>query len=399
MKMIELQVQEALNQLEVFPEVQRKLSPARVKSLKAYIDEGVRGSRRLFLPPLVVNERGTGVYSVNDGQHRFIAIKGLEEDYLKDLEKWSKKAGSARATNDERLEAAARQAETAAKRAALHALKLGLQVYEGLSEDEERQLFADVNFNVSKPPMSLGASFDTSSLVARIMNEVLSNLPNLDAEIERGSMKLVDKLMLFTTARKGAEILLGKNLDEDLFETYVQQVTTMYSIYMDSLPADAKSDAYFYTYASNLFAVARYSRDLMALSDQGVAWDRTLRSTFARVRMEHSNPLFATIGNVPVDGNGKLVFTGTGSAVPAILAVLRACTSMVDAKGGNLNNVHFKTALRIAGQEAIEIGDEPDEPAASSSGQSSQDHSKDDQLMPVGVRAKQPAVDPTENFM
>lgn len=362
-------VQEILEKMQVFPEVQRNLSQGRAKSLANYLDQGISGNRKVFLPAFIVNERSPLIWSVNDGQHRYAAIKLLEEQYRKDIEKAVKKNTSARSTEEERLDAIGKQAEISAKRSILLNMELGIQVYEGLSAEDERQLFADVNVNVSKPPMSLGASFDTASVLARVLSDLLVNLPALDAEVDRTSTKLTDKLALFTTVRKSVEILLGKSLNEDDVPVYVSRVTTMFSIYMENLPDDAKSEEYFYTYASNMFAVARYTRDLLDLADQGVSWEKTLKATLSRVKMEHSNPLFHTIGNVPVDNNsGKLVFTGTGSAVPAILNVLRACTKFVGGTGKTIQ-AQFKRSVRSASQEVEDIAEENGSPTQVPSGE------------------------------
>lgn len=160
---------------EVDPDVQRELDFEQVASIRQYILNRLTTKKSpLFFPPFVFSSRGYGKYiekesayklklenriAVLDGQHRLEAFRDLAN----------------RLKNSECPEERDIYKE-------LIQLPLTLQIYEGLSIEQEQQLFTDVNSTNSKVSANLIKYYDENNPTSKLMREVVKNHPSIAFE-------------------------------------------------------------------------------------------------------------------------------------------------------------------------------------------------------------------------
>lgn len=181
---VPIQVQDLLNYTTIDPMVQRKLSGGQRRKIANYLQE--RELDRVFFGPVTLSlrdvaslaktEEGLSLrpgskLSILDGQHRILALGYVNEQMLKESRRLERKLSGLKvkvrrnpedteaATELELLEGQIEQLER--RRLELMESELAVQIYIGLSEEEEKQLFGDINSKVQLVSKELGHSFDS----------------------------------------------------------------------------------------------------------------------------------------------------------------------------------------------------------------------------------------------
>ena len=195
MATVALKVQDLLNYTVIDPLVQRKLSTMQRRKIANYLQE--RELEQIFFGPVTLslrdvsqlarNESGLilrhgSKLSILDGQHRILALGYVNEQLQKEVRKLEKKIAALKikqrkcpddadlATELEQLEGMVEQIE--ARRLGLMEAELAVQIYIGLNEEEEKQLFGDINSKVQLVSKELGHSFDSTDPLNLIIQQV-----------------------------------------------------------------------------------------------------------------------------------------------------------------------------------------------------------------------------------
>ncbi|CAN7765274.1 hypothetical protein LJR153_007230 [Paenibacillus sp. LjRoot153] len=195
---IAIQVQDLLNYIVIDPLVQRKLNALQRKKIAAYLQE--RELDRIFFGPVALSlrevnqltkdEKGLilmpgSKLSVLDGQHRILALSFVNEQIQKEVRSLEKKLAllkvkKRRFPNDIELNEETIQTEGSInqleqRRLELMESSLATQIYIGLSEEQECQLFGDINSKVQLVSKELGHAFDSIDPINLIIQQVVSN--------------------------------------------------------------------------------------------------------------------------------------------------------------------------------------------------------------------------------
>lgn len=201
---VAIKVQDLLNYTSIDPMVQRKLSPMQRRKIANYLQE--KELSHIFFGPVTLSLRDVNQLSrdkgelvlkhgsklsILDGQHRIMALGFVNEQLLKEVRKQEKKRAQLtmhlrRFPHDEEareeLELTEGMiAELEARRLALMETTLSAQIYIGLGEEEERQLFGDINSKVLIINKELGQFYDHTDPLNNVVKEVAEHNTMLKA--------------------------------------------------------------------------------------------------------------------------------------------------------------------------------------------------------------------------
>ncbi|SEB96154.1 DNA sulfur modification protein DndB [Paenibacillus sp. GP183] len=208
---IAMNVQNLLNYTMIDPMVQRKLSHMQRRKIANYLQE--RELDHVFFGPVTLSLREVNqlakeqsdLYlrhgsklSVLDGQHRILALGYVNEQMHKEVRRYEKqiailKIKQRKFPQDSAVEQELEQVEGLVKqmegrRLDLMETQLAVQIYIGLSEEEEQQLFGDINSKVQLVSKELGHSFDSIDPLNLIIQQVVDhNIYLKGAGVERRS--------------------------------------------------------------------------------------------------------------------------------------------------------------------------------------------------------------------
>ncbi|OXM86903.1 DNA sulfur modification protein DndB [Paenibacillus rigui] len=195
---VPIQVQDVLNYTSIDPMVQRKLSSGQRRKISNYLQE--RELDRVFFGPVTLSLREVsslaktdkGLYlrpgsklSILDGQHRILALGYVNEQLLKEVRSHEKKVAALLikqrrspeneeiALELEQMQGLVEQIER--RRLELMESELAVQIYIGLSEEEEKQLFGDINSKVQLVSKELGHSFDSIDPLNLVIQQVVDH--------------------------------------------------------------------------------------------------------------------------------------------------------------------------------------------------------------------------------
>jgi hypothetical protein len=195
---VAIQVQDILNYTSIDPMVQRKLSSGQRRKISNYLQE--RDLDRVFFGPVTLSLREVsslakaenGLYlrpgsklSILDGQHRILALGYVNEQLIKEVRSHERKIAALRikqrrnpeneeiTSNLEQQQGLVEQIER--RRLELLESELAVQIYIGLSEEEEKQLFGDINSKVQLVSKELGHSFDSIDPLNLVIQQVVDH--------------------------------------------------------------------------------------------------------------------------------------------------------------------------------------------------------------------------------
>lgn len=195
---VPIQVQDLLNYTTIDPMVQRKLSAGQRRKIANYLQE--RELDRVFFGPVTLSLRDVsslakadkGLYlrpgsklSILDGQHRILALGYVNDQMLKEARSLDRKLAATKikcrkapdnAELTEELEQLIGQVgQLERRRLELMETELAVQIYIGLSEEEEKQLFGDINSKVQLVSKELGHSFDSIDPLNIVIQQVVDH--------------------------------------------------------------------------------------------------------------------------------------------------------------------------------------------------------------------------------
>ncbi len=208
---VALRVQDLLNYTMIDPMVQRKLSNMQRRKIANYLQE--RELDHVFFGPVTLSLRevkqlakeNNDLYlrhgsklSIIDGQHRILALGYVNDQMQKEVRRYDKKLAILKikqrkspedaeiASEVEQTEGYVKQME--ARRLDLLETELAVQIYIGLTEEEEQQLFGDINSKVQLVSKELGHSFDSIDPLNLVIQQVVDHNVYLKAAgVERRS--------------------------------------------------------------------------------------------------------------------------------------------------------------------------------------------------------------------
>jgi len=215
---VALKVRDLLDYTTIDPMVQRKLSLMQRRKISNYLQE--RELDQVFFGPVTLSMRDVGALaqaddlqgkqsfvlkqgaklSVLDGQHRLLALGFVGEQMSREVRRNVRKVSVCKLKLRKEPEAEGLREELAelealvegleARRLALMESELAVQIYIGLNEEEEKQLFGDINSKVQLVSKELGHSFDSVDPINLVIQQVADHHPLLkEAGIEkRGSL-------------------------------------------------------------------------------------------------------------------------------------------------------------------------------------------------------------------
>ncbi|MFC4601967.1 DNA sulfur modification protein DndB [Cohnella hongkongensis] len=175
----QLVVKDILKVYKVEKLVNRDLAYNRLPSLLKYFEKA-DSEIGIYLPALVFSFRGdpTELYDskneqlVLDGTCKMVVLDGQHR--IKAMEKYAEKI------KDE------------SQRESFLMNSLTVQIYFGLSEEDERKLFTDINSNAKRVSMSLITQYDSRDITNLLMQEIYRTTPALKiAEIELNKSKVI----------------------------------------------------------------------------------------------------------------------------------------------------------------------------------------------------------------
>lgn len=195
---ISLPVQDLLNYTAIDPLVQRKLSGMQRRKIANYLQE--RELDHVFFGPVTLSLRDVSqlarengsLYlrhgsklSILDGQHRILALGYVNEQMLKEVRRYEKKLAALKVKqrrqaesdelNDEVVQTEGLLEQLEKRRLDLMETELSVQLYVGLTEEEEKQLFGDINSKVQLVSKELGHSFDSTDPLNLVIQQVVDH--------------------------------------------------------------------------------------------------------------------------------------------------------------------------------------------------------------------------------
>lgn len=195
---VAVQVQDLLNYTMIDPMVQRKLSSGQRRKIANYLQE--RELDHIFFGPVTLSLRQVerlakdkaglvllpgSKLSILDGQHRILSLGYVNEQMQKEVRSYEKKLAALKITQRrfpenvgvaeelEQMQGSINQLEK--RRLELMESELAVQIYIGLSEKEEGQLFGDINSKIQLVSKELGHSFDSTDPLNLVIQQVANH--------------------------------------------------------------------------------------------------------------------------------------------------------------------------------------------------------------------------------
>ena len=325
--------------LTVFPEVQRKLNRSRVKAIAEYVLSGLAFNDPRFLSAITSSCRGEIMYnatrnevsidinaklSINDGQHRYNGIKHAISELNKQIKK---------AEDDEQKNILLQRLDT------LENMHIPVVIFDNMDQNQEQQIFHDLNYLAQRPTKSVSLKFDNTDLYNNLAKDLMKEnkyLVKYGVETEKTMLrKENDKIMVLSTLRNMISYLLnGKvvsaenNLSDDEYSTLKAKVSDTLDLLFSSLPADFNNkEKYIFNSAVVFQGLSLYTYRL-------TVENKPLSSYLAGLsQIDWTHSVFW-------DGNGgqydkekkKVVFNGTGSGVKGVCEAMVKYNEPVDEK-------------------------------------------------------------------
>jgi hypothetical protein len=252
---VAVQVQDLLNYTSIDPMVQRKLSHGQRRKISNYLME--RELDRVFFGPVTLSLRDVSLLakaekglflrpgsklSVLDGQHRILALGYVNEQLQKEVRSHERKVGTL-------VLKQRREPEDGELKQELEQMQgLAVQIYIGLSEEEEKQLFGDINSKVQLVSKELGHSFDSIDPLNLVIQQVVdhnmflksagverrANLTSYNKNFSCFSWLYSTATMLFT-GKMQPSYELARKIRQDP-STYIEILHQFYSTLLPLMP-------------------------------------------------------------------------------------------------------------------------------------------------------------------
>jgi len=317
---------------KVFPEVQRKLSKPRVKSISKYILDGLEKKRMTFLSAITVtckeeieynDEESTidvdisTIFSVNDGQHRSEAIKLALTTLKNTIE------SSDNVNEKEKLKE---------KLEVLENMTIPVVIFTGIDQKGEQQLFHDLNLLAGKPNKSIALNFDSSDLYSTLAKDLAKEnekLVSLGVETEKTQIRGNNKIMVLSTLRNMlCYIITGANKDKEgilnieNYNDYYITLDEIITLLFNNLPDDAPNrDNYILGTAATLQGIGKYLNEVIYNSDN-LGWESEVNK-LGKISWTHDSNIWEGYGGSYILEKKKFVFTGTSAGINGVYEALK----------------------------------------------------------------------------
>ncbi|MDQ1912344.1 DNA sulfur modification protein DndB [Paenibacillus sp. GD4] len=336
---VPIQVQDLLNYTMIDPMVQRKLSNGQRRKIANYLQE--REIDRIFFGPVTLSLRDVsslakadnGLFlrpgsklSILDGQHRILALGYVNEQMLKEVRSLEKKIAAFKIKvrkSPDNAEVAQELEQYEGQLVALERRRLELmeselavQIYIGLSEEEEKQLFGDINSKVQLVSKELGHSFDSIDPLNLVIQQVVdhnvflksagverrANLTAYNKNFTSFSWLYTTATMLFT-GKMQPSYELARKIKQDP-STYIEILHQFYTTLLPLMPEQPGLPQYSSSARAMQESIALYAhRHLFADGKYVKNWNSCM-SIFENFDWSHENEHL--IERFGVLDNGKL---------------------------------------------------------------------------------------------
>lgn len=319
-----LKFKDLKNFLETFSEVQRSVSPRKVAKIKTYILSKLEDDSLMrFFSALTVTIRSNAFYdekfkqlaidtnksklSINDGQHRFLGIIATLEDL-------STKRNKAKLSEEVDF-----YNEAIEK---LENMVIPVVIFSGMSEDEEKQLFFDLNSLAQRPSRNANIKLSQTDIISRMARELANKNKNLiryGVEFEKNSIhKNNNNFILLTTIYNFIKIIYTKQvksktdfMTDDNFDYYFNKLNKTLDMIFESLPKDLHTkDKYILNKNFSFRGIAQFLFEMDYL-EKDKAGIEILMKSIENVNWKAEHTYWMRYG-ATISQTGLLVFPGNG---------------------------------------------------------------------------------------
>lgn len=336
---VSLRVQDLLNYTVIDPMVQRKLSGGQLRKIAKYLQE--RELDHVFFGPVTLSLRDISSLmkaddhfvlmhgaklSILDGQHRIMALGFTNDQLMKESRKYEKELSrlkvkcrqhpedAALREHTEQLEGLLSQIES--RRLDLLESELTVQLYIGLTEEEEKQLFGDINSKVQLVSKELGHAFDGSDPINTIIQQVAEHnklLKNAGVE-NRNNLTAYNKnftcfswlhtvASLLFTGKTQASYELARQVRKDP-TTYTEMLHQFFNGVLSHLPEQPGLGTYISSSRVVQEAIALYAHGYLGLDKGGHRDWTSCLEVLRHIDWSHDNEqLASSLGRLD---NGKI---------------------------------------------------------------------------------------------
>jgi hypothetical protein len=335
---VALRVHDLLNYTTIDPMVQRKLSSGQRRKIANYLQE--RELDHVFFGPVTLSLRDVSSLaregdhlvlvhgaklSILDGQHRILALGYTNEQMLKESRRFEREAmrlkvKCRRSPEDAQLREELEQtegllAQLESRRLDLLETELSVQLYVGLSEEEEKQLFGDINSKIQLVSKELGHSFDASDPLNIVLQQVADNNELLKAAgIERrNNLTAYNKnftcfswlyavATLLYTGKMQPSYEMARRIRKDM-TSHVEILHQFLNAVLPHMPEQPGLSQYLSSSRVIQESIAMYAHEHLAASSAKKDWTKPL-SVLRHVDWTHNNEALAErLGRLD---NGKI---------------------------------------------------------------------------------------------
>ena len=314
--------------LQVFPSVQRNIVPRKVNSIKRYVLSGLKGEREQsmrFFSAVTVTCKSTIYYddknnrcaidthdaklSINDGQHRFEAIRQLiiklEHDFLK-------------AKDSEKVAELKRMIEE------LKEMVVPVVIFDDLSESEEKQLFHDLNNLSQRPSRNANIRLNQTDLFSKMARELAESnryLTHYGVEMDKMSISGNNKnTILLSTLYESTKELLGFDkryadliLNDDNYNSVKEYVNEIFDKLFFVLPSDINERGkYMIDKNFTVIAISRFINHVKENEELGIKEEEMFK-IIQDTDWTYTLKNWSKYGGVKAS-NGNIVFGGGSAA-------------------------------------------------------------------------------------
>jgi DNA sulfur modification protein DndB len=353
--------------LEIFPNVQRNIIPRKVASLRRYILSGLgvptteieniegdelteeEAESLRFFSAVTVTCKGFMFYdeankrvaidinesklSINDGQHRFEAIRTaieyLEKEFVKSKDK--NKTARLNAMIDELVD-----------------MTIPVVIFNGLSSVEEKQLFHDLNNLAQRPSRNANIRLNQRDLYSRMSREVSEEnkyLKHYGIEYDKMSIQTnnPNTILLSTVYASIKELLhheykINKNfLNHRNYNSHKKNVNDTFDKLFYALPHDINiKEKYIIEKSFAIKAICKFISNARNHLDLKLT-DEQIFEVIGSIDWTYNIQKWSIYGGVQGEGNNIVFGGGTGGGYKAVYSALMDKVSNLRVRRGTVN--------------------------------------------------------------
>lgn len=171
---LQCKANELIKFFEIDGDVQRELIDYHVADIQKYIQYGMEG-KNIYFPPIILSARGRGTYD-----------KDLQEYRLRFDEKLTMLDGQHRIKAFESIMkrlSIRTDAQSQAQLSYVSNFPFSVQIFMDITNEEEKQLFTDVNTKASKVSNTLLIMYKSDDLCSQLVKDIIENHPTIPEDM------------------------------------------------------------------------------------------------------------------------------------------------------------------------------------------------------------------------